>query len=112
MFKFVKIKLDLNPDYLKINASNQLSPVFELRGVTSASGLSIDATTKFLKLTTNSNQFWTNQHLLIRFNANGGIVDNTSWIGNGLQIKLADTSLSLSSLGLQVSTTYKQNYKI
>jgi hypothetical protein len=97
------LQYNINPDYFNINASNQLSPVFELKGVTSASGLSIDTTTKLLKFTPNSNQFWTNQHLLIRFNANGGIVDNITGIGNGLQIKLADTSLSLSSSGLKLN---------
>ncbi len=35
------------------------------------------------------------------------IVDNIAGIGNGLQLQLADTSLSLSALGLQVSTTDK-----
>ena len=79
--------------------------MFELKGVTNEQGLSVDTTTKKLKFSTNLNQFYVNPNLSMRFNANGGIVDNI--VGNGLQIKLADTSLSLSSLGLQVSTTYK-----
>ena len=42
--------------------------------------------------------------LNMKFQLNGGLsLPNSS----GLTIKLADTSLSLSSLGLQVSTTYK-----
>ncbi len=45
---------------------------------------------------------------MLRYNANGGIVNTTVSSGIGLQIKLADTSLSLSALGLQVSTTYKK----
>ena len=60
-------------------------------------------------MSTSINQFFVNPSLAIRLNANGGIVDNIAGIGNGLQIKLADTSLSLSSLGLQVSTTYKSD---
>ena len=71
---------------------------------TNGQGLSVNTTTKLLSFTPSSNQFWTNQNLLMRFNVNGGLTDNISGIGIGLQIKLADTSLTLSSLGL--STTF------
>jgi hypothetical protein len=98
-----KLKLDYDTEYFSVDAANKLSPLFQAKGITSGSGLSIDATTKLLKFTPNSSQFWTNQNLLIRFNANGGIVDNTTGIGIGLQIKLADTSLSLSSSGLKLN---------
>jgi hypothetical protein len=58
-------------------------------------GLSVDATTKFLKFTANTNYFYINPTLLMRLNANGGIFDNIAGIGNGLQNKIADSSLSL-----------------
>ncbi len=48
------LQYNLNPDCFDINASDQLSPVFELKGVPSSNGngfkLSVDATTKLLKL--------------------------------------------------------------
>ncbi len=98
------LKLNLNPDYYNINVSNQLSPVLELKGVSSGQGLSEDATTKMSRFSVNSNQNFINPTLLIRSNANGGIetINTTE-----LSIKLADTSLSSSSFELQVSTTYK-----
>jgi hypothetical protein len=34
------LQLNSNPDYYNVNVSNQLSPVFELKGVTSGQGLS------------------------------------------------------------------------
>ena len=64
----------------------------------------MNTTTKLLSFTPSSNQFWTNQNLMMRFNVNGGLTDNISGIGIGLQIKLADASLTLSNLGL--STTF------
>ena len=88
------MQYNLNPDYFNINVSNQLSPVFELKGVTAGQGLSVDATIKLLKMSTSINQFFVNPNLAIRLNANGGIVDNIAGNGNGLQIKLADTSVS------------------
>ncbi len=60
-----------------------------------------------MKFTLNSDQFWTNHNLFIRFNADSGLADNVSGIGIGLQYKIVDTSLSLSTWGLQVSRTYK-----
>jgi hypothetical protein len=71
--------------YFNINVSYQLSPVFELKGVTRAQGLSVDATTKWWNITTA--QFDINPTLNIRLNTNGGIIDNLVGVGNGLQIK-------------------------
>ncbi len=88
------LQLNLNPDYYNINVSNQLSPVFELKGVTSGQGLSLDAATKMLRFSVNSNQFFRNPTLLLRLNPNG-VIETLNSIG--LSIKLADTSLSLSS---------------
>jgi len=51
------LQYNLNPDYFNINASNQLSPVFELKGIKSSNFLKVDATTKLLELTYNSNHF-------------------------------------------------------
>ncbi len=83
------LQLNLNPDYYNINVSNQLSPVFELKGVTSGQCLSIDATTKILKFSVNSNQFFINPTLLMRLNANVGIETINSI---GLSMKLADSA--------------------
>jgi hypothetical protein len=46
-------------------------PVFELKGVSSGQGLSIDATTKMLRFPVNSNEFFINPTSLIRLNGNG-----------------------------------------
>ena len=129
------LQLNLNSEYFNINASNQLSPVFELKGITTGQGLSFNATTKSLSFSVNNNQFFLNPNLLIRLNGNGGI-ETLQSIGlsiklsdnslscsssglqvnlgsglmtsiNGLAVKLSDTSLDVSNLGLQVSTTYK-----
>ncbi len=51
------LEYKLNPDYFNINASNQLSPVFELKGVKTNNGLSIDSTTKLLEYKINPDYF-------------------------------------------------------
>jgi len=43
-----------NSDYFNINASNQLSPVFEFKGITTGQGLSFNATTKMLSFSVNT----------------------------------------------------------
>jgi hypothetical protein len=101
-----KLKLDLNPDYFNVNASNQLSPVFEFKGLkTTSNPLKIDTTTKLLEFLYNPPHFVLDgtSRLSLRFKSDGGLVQNAV----GTEIKLADTSLSLSTLGLQVSSTYK-----
>ena len=47
----------MNPDYFNINASNQLSPVFELKGIKTNDFLKVDSTTKLLELTYNPYHF-------------------------------------------------------
>jgi hypothetical protein len=101
-----KLKLDYNTEYFNINATNQLSPVFEFKGLkTTSNPLKIDTTTRLLEFLYNPPHFVLDgtSRLSLRFKADGGLVQNAV----GTEIKLADTSLSLSSLGLQVSSTYK-----
>ncbi len=52
------LEYKINPDYFNINASNQLSPVFELKGIQSSTGLSVDTTTKLLRFIINNFQFF------------------------------------------------------
>ena len=53
------LEYKLNSDYFNINASNQLSPVFEIKGIQSNTDLSVDTSesTKLLKLILNNFQF-------------------------------------------------------
>jgi hypothetical protein len=44
---------NLNPDCFSINASNRLSPLLELKGLKTNSGLSIDLVTKLLNYNLN-----------------------------------------------------------
>jgi hypothetical protein len=101
-----KLKLDINPDYFNINASNQLSPVFELKGLNTVNNpIKINTTTKLLEFGYSTNHFSIDgsNNLKFKYTTYGGIMEHSS----GILIKLADTSLSLSTLGLQISTTYK-----
>jgi hypothetical protein len=101
-----KLKLDLNPDYFNVNASNQLSPVFELKGLNTVNNpIKINTTTKLLEFGYSTNHFSIDgsNNLKLKYTTYGGIMEHSS----GILIKLADTSLSLSTLGLQISTTYK-----
>jgi hypothetical protein len=67
----------------------------------------MNTTTNLLSFAANPYQFQFGapNELNLRLNANGGLETlNTS--PNGIKIKLADKSLSLSTLGLQVSSIY------
>ncbi len=44
------LQYNLNPDYFNINVSNQLSPVFELKGIQASNGLSVDKITNLYKI--------------------------------------------------------------
>jgi hypothetical protein len=51
------LNYNLNPDYISINAPNQLSPLLELKGLKTNSGLSIDSVEKLLNYELNPDYF-------------------------------------------------------
>ncbi len=95
------MKLNLNPDYFNINASNQLSPVLELKGIKTNNFLKIDATTKLLELTYNPYHFQSDGsgRLMNRFRSDGGLMETSG----GSRVKLEDTSLTSSAAGLKLN---------
>jgi len=90
-------------DTLQVNASKELCTTFDCKGLKTGSVLFLDSTTKLLdfKYDTNSFKIKLNDELELKTG------NSLSTSISGVDVKLADTSLSLSSLGLQVSTTYK-----
>ena len=96
---------NLNADYFNVNVSNQLSPVLEFKGIKSNNGLSIDSTTKLLEFKYDSSNLTLDASNRFKLNLGYSLFSSV----NGVDIKLSDTSLSVSNLGLQVSTTYNKN---
>jgi hypothetical protein len=78
---------------------NSINSNLNIINITPGMGLDYNTTTNKLLFNANLNDFYVNPQLRIKYYENGGIAN--SLIGNiGIQIKLADNSLSLSANGL------------
>ena len=86
-FSTRKLRAKYN-DTLQINASQELCTTFDCKGLKTGSVLSLDSTTKLLDFKYDTGTFKVK-------------------VNDELDIKLADNSLSSSTLGLQVSSVYK-----
>ena len=101
-------------DMMEVNAAKELTTKFQCKGLKPESVLNIDATTKLLDLKYDNDCF-TKKDI-----GYGNVFEIRLGVslmkrdGNGVDVRLADSSLDVATAGLRISTTYKtelQNLK-
>ncbi len=89
---------------LQVNASKELCTTFNCKGLKTCSVLSLDSTTKLLDFKFDTNSFRVKVKYVLEFKTGNSLSISI----NDVDVKIADTSLSSTIAGIQVSTTYKQ----
>ena len=90
-------------DTLQVNASKELCTTFNCKGLKTGSVLSLDSVTKLLDFKYDINSF----KLKINDELESKTGNSLSTSISGVDVKIADSSLSSSVLGIQISSTYK-----
>jgi len=96
-----QLEFNINTDYLEFetNTKRTLKPKLELKGVKWNNGLSIDSVTKLLEFKYDTSNLTLDVNNKFKINIGYSLMAGA----NGIDVKLEDTSLSLSSLGLKLN---------